>query len=159
NSLEALPSQLYVTLPAPNEQLYKKVCRPMVKNGWKKIMQTLELLESLNCRTVIRLTAVKNLNISEKYVRSYVKIVEKANPNFFEIKGFTLQAKALLISDRLKANKPIQYFFPEFSELSEFSNSIEDSSNFKIIYTNEPSRDFLFAVNWNPKKDPKITMP
>ncbi len=155
-NLSVYPSQLYTTLPAPNEQIYKKICRPMIKNGWIKIMDSLNLIESLPCRTVIRLTAVKDVNIDDRYIDEYIKIVERANPSFFEIKGFTLQAKALLIKDRLKSNKPIQYFFPKYEYLEKIALKFEEKSNFPLIYKNEPSRDFLFAVNWDKNEDPKI---
>jgi len=156
--LNTLPSQLYITLPAPNEKLYKKVCRPMIKDGWKKIMESLELIESLSCRSVIRLIAVNNLNLTEEYVKDYVKLAKKANPNFFEIKGFTLQAKALLIKERLKSEYPLQYYFPSFEDLEEIAEKFEVVGNISLIYKNEPSRDFLFAVNWDKNKDPKINV-
>ncbi|MFX0083315.1 MAG: radical SAM protein [Candidatus Hodarchaeota archaeon] len=155
--LNPLPSQLYITLPAPNEQLYKKVCRPMIKNGWNKLNESLELLDSLSCRSLIRLTAIKNLNIDEKYIENYKKIIKRANPNFFEIKGFTLQAKALLIKDRLKSDKELHYYFPDYDFLENFALKFEEISGFPIIYKNQASRDFLFAVNWDKEKDPKIT--
>lgn len=158
-SLNSLPSQLYITLPAPNERVYKKVCRPMIKNGWSKISDTLDLVESLSCRSLVRLTAVKNLNISENYIKDYIKLIEKANPNFFEIKGFTLQAKALMINERLKSDKALQYYFPEYEYLKELALKFEENGNFPLIYTNKASRDFLFAVNWDKKKDPKIKIP
>ncbi|MHA2290350.1 MAG: radical SAM protein, partial [Promethearchaeota archaeon] len=125
-SLNSLPSQLYITLPAPNKEIYKEVCRPMIKNGWENIMQSLDLVESLTCRTVVRLTAVKNLNLFDELVEDYVKIIEKANPNFFEIKGFTLQAKALNIKDRLKSDKPIQHYFPAYEDLEELAIKFEE---------------------------------
>jgi len=158
-NLETLPSQLYVTLPAPNDHIYKKTCRPMIKNSWNKMMKTLELMESLETRTLIRLTAVKDLNINEQLVKEYAKLVEKANPNFFEIKGFTLQAKALLINERLKSQNPVKAYFPEFDYLKEIAAHFEEISGYSLIYTNEASRDFLFAVNWDEKKDPKINTP
>ena len=158
-SLKSLPSQLYITLPAPNETVYKKVCRPMIKNGWSKISDTLDLVESLSCRSLIRITAVKNLNLSENYIKDYIKLIDKANPNFFEIKGFTLQAKALMINERLKSDKTLQYYFPEYEYLEELALKFEEIGNFPLIYTNKASRDFLFAVNWDKDKDPKITTP
>jgi len=158
-SLNSLPSQLYITLPAPNEDIYKKVCHPMIKNGWSKILDTLGLVESLSCRSLVRLTAVKNLNLSENYIKDYVKLIDKANPNFFEIKGFTLQAKALLINKRLKSDKTLQYFFPEYEYLEDLALKFEEVGNFPLIYKNKASRDFLFAVNWDKNKDPKITKP
>jgi len=156
-SLNSLPSQLYITLPAPNETVYKKVCRPMIKNGWGKISDTLDLVESLSCRSLVRITAVKNLNLSENYIKDYIKLIDKANPNFFEIKGFTLQAKALMINERLKSDKTLQYYFPEYEYLEELALKFEEIGNFPLIYTNKVSRDFLFAVNWDKDKDPKIT--
>ncbi len=158
-SLNSLPSQLYITLPAPNETVYKKVCRPMIKNGWSKISDTLDLVESLSCRSLVRITAVKNLNLSENYIKDYIKLIDKANPNFFEIKGFTLQAKALMINERLKSDKKLQYYFPEYEYLEELALKFEEIGNFPLIYTNKASRDFLFAVNWDKDKDPKITTP
>ncbi|TFG22877.1 MAG: radical SAM protein [Promethearchaeota archaeon] len=160
-SLDSLPSQLYLTLPASNEEVYKKTCRPMIKNGWKKIKDSLDLIESLSCRTLVRLTAVKSLNVKldKNLIKNYVKIIEKANPNFFEIKGFTLQAKALLIKERLKSDKPVNYYFPEYDYLEQIALKFEELGNFPLIYTNKDSRDFLFAVNWDKNKDPKLRQP
>ncbi len=157
-SLDSLPSQLYLTLPASNEEVYKKTCRPMIKNGWKKIEASLDMIESLSCRTLVRLTAVKSLNVKldESLIKNYVKIIEKANPNFFEIKGFTLQAKALLIKERLKSDNPVNYYFPEYDYLEQIALKFEELGNFPLIYTNKDSRDFLFAVNWDKNKDPKL---
>ena len=155
--LEHLPSQLYITLPAPNEAIYKQLCRPMIRNGWEKLNESLALLNSMSCRSLVRLTAIKHLNIDEKYIENYIKIIEKANPNFFEIKGFTLQAKALKIKERLKSDKQPHYFFPEYEFLENFSLKFEEMSGFPMIYKNIASRDFLFAVNWDRDKDPKIT--
>ncbi|MFX0179889.1 MAG: radical SAM protein [Candidatus Hodarchaeota archaeon] len=157
--LDSLPSQLYLTLPAPNEQLYKKICRPMIRNGWDRIIASLDLFESLSCRSLVRLTAVKELNISEKLIKDYIKLVDKANPNFFEIKGFTLQAKALLIKNRLNSDTPLQDFFPEYDYLEKIAHKFEVMGNFPLIYKNEASRDFLFAVNWEKGKDPVIRNP
>ena len=157
--LDPLPSQLYLTLPAPNEKIYQVVCRPTIKNGWQNIMNSIDLVESLSCRTLIRLTAVKNLNINEQFINEYVKIIEKANPNFFEIKGFTLQAKALSINDRLKNQFPLQHYFPEYEYLEKIALRFQEMGNFPLIYKNKVSRDFLFAVNWDKNKDPKIVRP
>jgi wyosine [tRNA(Phe)-imidazoG37] synthetase (radical SAM superfamily) len=156
--LSPLPSQLYITLPAPNEKVYKKTCRPMIKNGWENIMESINLVDSLSTRTLIRLTAVQNLNI-DGYLDEYISLIEKANPNFFEIKGFTLQAKALDINKRLKSDQPVQDFFPHYQNLKQLAIEFEKKSGFPIIYTNETSRDFLFAVDWNKNKDPTIKKP
>ena len=150
-SMEQFPSQLYISLPASNEKLYKKICRPMIKDGWNKILNSLDLLNSLSCRTVVRITAVKNLNMNDDLAEEYWKIIKKSNPNFLDIKGFTLQAKALLIKERLKSNKPLEFFFPEFEDIQRFALKISDVSGFPILYENKRSRDILLGVNWDKK--------
>ncbi|MFX1236342.1 MAG: radical SAM protein [Promethearchaeota archaeon] len=157
--LDTLPSQLYITLPAYDEQMYKKLCRPMIKNGWKNLNDTLELIQSLSCRTVIRLTAVKGYNISKELVKNYIQIIKEAQPSFFEIKGFTLQAKALLIKERLKSDREVQDFFPSYEYLEDVAHEFERLSGFPLIYKNQTSRDFLFAVNWDDNKSPEIKNP
>lgn len=131
----------------------------MIKDGWNNLIESLNLINSLTCRTVIRLTAVKNLNLALSMIPEYIKLIERANPTFFEIKGFTLQAKALLIKNRLKSQEPLQYYFPDYNYLYQIALKFEEMSGFPLIYTNEASRDFLFAVNWDENNDPKIVHP
>ena len=97
--------------------------------------------------------------MKKELIDDYIKIIEKANPNFFEIKGFTLQAKALSISKRIKSNRPAQDYFPEYEFLKDIAQEFEKKSGYHIIYKNKVSRDFLFAVNWDENKDPTITNP
>jgi len=87
-NLDPLPTQLYVSIVAPNLEIYKKVCSPLISNGWEKINQTLELLPSLDTRTVIRHTLVQGWNMDEKYVKEYAKLDGKASPLFIEPKGY-----------------------------------------------------------------------
>ncbi|GAH60566.1 unnamed protein product [marine sediment metagenome] len=64
-----------------------------------------------------------------------------------------------MINERLKSDKKLQYYFPEYEYLEELALKFEEIGNFPLIYTNKASRDFLFAVNWDKEKDPKITTP
>jgi len=99
------------------------------------------------------------LNLSENYIKDYVKLIDKANPNFFEIKGFTLQARALNINKRLKSEESVQYYFPTYEYLEDLALKFEEIGNFPLIYKNKASRDFLFAINWDKNKDPVLTNP
>ncbi len=145
-SLKTLPKQLYVTLPAPNKEIYEKVCRPLISNGWERLMKTLELLDSLDTRTVIRITAVKYLNMCNP--EQYRKLVEQANPWFFEVKGFTLEAYASRIGIRLGENVDPKKLVPTHEDIVMFAKEIsENFSKFGKIGESKESRFVLMEVD------------
>ncbi len=79
------PSQLYVSLCAPDEATYEATCRPMVPGAWKRVMETLDLLHSFGCPTVIRQTLVPKLNMAN--IEGYAGLVKRAEPTYVEPKG------------------------------------------------------------------------
>jgi tRNA wybutosine-synthesizing protein 1 len=86
SKLSTEPTQLYISVCAPNQQVYKQVCRPQFPTAWEKLNETLGLLPSFRCPTVIRMTLVKDHNMS--LVDQYAKLVEKANPTYIEAKAY-----------------------------------------------------------------------
>jgi tRNA wybutosine-synthesizing protein 1 len=84
--LDPLPTQLYVTVAAPNEEVYKKLCVPLLGGNWENLRRTLELLPSLDTRTVIRHTLVDGWNLGRE--SEYARLVELASPMFIEPKGY-----------------------------------------------------------------------
>src|SRR3989338_1187427 len=82
----ALPTQLYVSLEEPSKELFKRLDRPLIKNAWNRFKKTLALLPSLETRKAIRLTAVKGFNMQNE--KEFAKMIEKADPDFLEIKGY-----------------------------------------------------------------------
>lgn len=129
------PTQLYVTLPAPNEEIYLKTCQPIIKNSWKKIMESLSLLKSFKdiSRTVIRLTLVKNLNfINEK---EYGRIIEESSPNYVEVKSFMSVGFA---------RKRLPYeAMPLHEEIKKFAKNLTRYCNYKIVDEKKESRVVL----------------
>lgn len=80
------PDQLYISLDAPDRETCLRLDRPGLPDFWERLNRSLELMESLSCRRVIRLTLVKGRNM--KNPGGYAKLIEKANPDFIEVKGF-----------------------------------------------------------------------
>ncbi|MFW9962987.1 MAG: 4-demethylwyosine synthase TYW1 [Candidatus Sifarchaeia archaeon] len=85
-STMSLPTQLYVTLAAADESTYKTLCKPGLRDGWNRILQSQETMQSLDTRTVNRLTMVANRNMHD--VREYSKLIEIGEPDFIEVKGY-----------------------------------------------------------------------
>ncbi len=84
----ALPTQLYVSLLYPNEELFRKITGNREADAWEKYNETLETMKNLKARTVIRMTVIKEINMKEEYLKEYGELIKKAGPLFVEIKGY-----------------------------------------------------------------------
>lgn len=83
------PTQLYVSVDAPNEELLFKVDQPADKAvAWRNLVESMDVLRSLRhkTRTTVRLTCVKGLNMVEP--EGYAALVARADPWFLEVKGY-----------------------------------------------------------------------
>ncbi|MFH7882314.1 MAG: 4-demethylwyosine synthase TYW1, partial [Candidatus Aenigmatarchaeota archaeon] len=131
----SLPWQLYITLPAPDEEIYLKICRPLIESGWEKINKTLELFPSLDCRKAIRLTLVKDLNLKEP--EKYAKLIEKTNCDFVECKSYMHVGES---QKRLKKEN-----MPSMEEIREFSLALSKLIGYKYKDEDLASRVVLLT--------------
>lgn len=140
--LEDLPVQLYVSVDAPNKKLYDQVDRPLMKDSWKRFNQTLELLPDLNTRRVLRLTLVKDLNMTD--VEGYARLIKKASPDFIEVKAYMFVGHSRL--NLTLKNMPLH------EEVMSFSKKVSEATGFDIINEKENSRVVLLTSgNKRPK--------
>lgn len=129
------PSQLYVSLDAPNKNIYQELCRPQINHGWDKLNETLSLLSSFNCRTVIRITCVNGYNMQKPH--EYADIINKSNPNFVEIKAY------MYVGDSRKRLKLEN--MPSYEEICNFANSIAEKCDLNVVDKSCESRVVLLA--------------
>lgn len=71
---------------APDKKTLTEVCRPQIPNAWKNLKETLSLLPSFKCLTVIRVTLTHKLNMSD--VKGYARLIERATPTYIEPKAY-----------------------------------------------------------------------
>jgi wyosine [tRNA(Phe)-imidazoG37] synthetase (radical SAM superfamily) len=163
-----LPTQLYVTMAAPDRETYLRVCSsvkpyfPVHHDHWERLNRTLGLLSSLDCRTVIRVTSVRGVNMIKP--ESYREKIKKANPSFLEVKGFSISGNAPRISERLGDTdigamdpallKIAFQYAPTHDEIMHFAKAISsDFSLFPLVSESKLNRQALMSVGWkNPKK-------
>jgi tRNA wybutosine-synthesizing protein 1 len=53
SNMNTEPSQLFISVCAPNKEIFVDICRPNVPRAWEKLMQSLSLLNSFSCPTVM----------------------------------------------------------------------------------------------------------
>jgi tRNA wybutosine-synthesizing protein 1 len=135
SKLSQEPTQLYISLCAPNEQIYKKVCRPLFSGAWEKLNQTLGLLQSFRCPTVIRMTLVKDHNLS--LIDDYAKLIEGANPTYIEAKAYMHIGFSNL---RLGFDR-----MPQHKEIKDFAIRLAEKTGYTIINEASESRVVLLS--------------
>jgi tRNA wybutosine-synthesizing protein 1 len=141
---DALPTQLYISLNAPNKIMYDKWHKSLFKDAWQRFHKTLSLLPSINTRKVLRLTLVRNLNMIEP--QNYAKLIKKSQANWIEIKAFMSVGFA---RERLGYER-----MPSHAEVKNFAERIANLIKLKIIDEKEESRVVLLGKN---KQDLKIS--
>lgn len=134
-SLSVEPTNLYISLCAPDKETYVKVDHPLVKNGWKMMNDSLELMKSFNCRKVIRLTLVKGLNMKDP--EKYARLILKAEPNFIEPKGYMWVGGS---QDRLPMDA-----MPFHKDVVDFAEKLSEFTGYEIKDEFEPSRVVLLT--------------
>jgi tRNA wybutosine-synthesizing protein 1 len=144
--LEEEPTQLYVSVCAPNEQVFKSVCRPQIENAWTSLNSTLDLLPSYSCPTVIRMTLVRELNM--RNLEEYAKLIEKAGPTYIETKAYMHVgfSNLRLTFERMPSHGEIRAFAAELSSKTGYK-IIDESTDSRVVLLSKKERAKRFDQN------------
>lgn len=134
------PTQLYVSVCAPNEEVYKRVCRPQIADGWERLNESLAFLPSFRCPTVIRSTLVNGLNMQD--IGGYAKLIAKARPTYIEAKAYMHVGFSGL---RLGFDK-----MPSHKEVCDFALQLSEKTGYKILDESTESRVVLLSERDKP---------
>lgn len=129
------PTQLYVSVCASDEATFKRVCRPQTAKAWERLNETLSLLESLKCPTVLRMTLARNVNMDN--VEGYARLIEKAGPTYVEPKAYMHVGFS---RRRLNFEN-----MPNHLDIRKFATRLADETSYKIIDEAEESRVVLLS--------------
>ena len=133
--LSVEPTQLYISVCAPNEKVFRRVCRPHFPTAWAKLNETLSFLPSFRCPTVIRMTLVKGLNM--EVVDGYAALVERANPTYIEAKAYMHIGFSSLRLDYER--------MPKHREIYDFGMQLAERTGYRIIDESAESRVILLS--------------
>lgn len=136
---EIKPTQLYLSLNAPDEAIYKRITHA---NYWYQIKESLDELRRKKgkTRTVIRITCIEGVNMVD--TAGYSDLLKIANPDFIEVKAYMHigYSRKRLSRDAM----------PEHSRVNKFANEIavqlrSSSYEYKIVDESEISRVVLIS--------------
>ncbi len=107
-------TQLYISLDAPNQIIAKDVGKPLFTDYWQRLLDSLDEMKKKKSRTAIRMTMIKEMNMQEEYMQGYKELINRADPDFIEIKAYMFIGAS---RQRLSlVNMPRHHEIVEFSE-------------------------------------------
>ncbi len=149
--LDTLPTQLYVSVDAPNKEVFDDICRPKWNSAaWERFDETIDLLPSLDTRIVCRHTLIKGKNMAPKHVEQFAALDNRANPDWIEAKGYVYVGHS-------RENLSIDNM-PSQENVMEFSNALAPLTNRKVLDDSSPSRVALIGNEIVPIPLPEATM-
>ncbi len=134
-NLDKEPTQLYISLDAPNKEIYNEVCQPQISGGWEHLNKSLDLLSTFECRTVLRTTCVKGCNMLNP--QEYAEIIKRSDPDFIEIKAYMYVGSS---RDRLKLDN-----MPSNNNVKSFAESVAELCGRELVDESLESRVVLLS--------------
>ena len=121
------PFQMYVSLDAPDEQTYLKVCRPS-GDYWEQVGESLRNLGSH--RSAVRITLVKGFN--DFSLEKYAAILQDTGAQFVEVKGYMYLGYS--------RNRLARENMPDHAHVRSFADKIAAACEYRFRDENELSR-------------------
>jgi tRNA wybutosine-synthesizing protein 1 len=127
------PTNLYISLDAPDQESYRKIDRPSLNDFWSRLNQSLELLPSFSCRKVLRITLVKGWNMHSP--DKYAKLIRKASPDFVEAKGYVHvgESQKRLPRDTMPTHEEVKAFSEKLSEACGYAYKDEQKESRVVL--------------------------
>jgi len=136
-------TQLYLSIDAPNKELMKKIDRPLFDDFWERMLECLNLLKTRDYRTCIRLTLIKDENMTD--LKGYSDLIKKGDPDFLELKSYMWVGAS--------QNYYVKENMPNMEDVRKFSNEIlKLLPEYEYIREHIPSRVILLAKKSLNKK-------
>ncbi len=136
--LDPLPTQIYISLQAPDEKSYIQITRPKIPDTWKRFLKSLSLLKDIKTRTVLRMTLIKGLNMHNP--EGYAELIRMAQPNYVEVKGFSYVGGARGEDRGLSLTS-----MPNHDEIKAFAHKLSELAGYIETAEHKPSRIELLS--------------
>jgi len=130
------PTQLYLSLNAPDEDTYLKVCNPC-GNFWAEIQESLRVLgrSKTRTRTAVRITLIKGVNMFDP--EGYARLLRTCEPDYIEVKAYMHVGFSQKRLDRAA--------MPDHEEVRLFASEIGDAVGYRIADDSRISRVVLLS--------------
>ncbi|MBI5228746.1 4-demethylwyosine synthase TYW1 [Candidatus Micrarchaeota archaeon] len=140
---KALPTQLYVSLCSYNKRIYSRVHRPLVKGGWERLSESLELLDSIKTRRTLRVTLVKGLNF--EHPEEYAELIERSGVDYVEVKAYMHVGSSI--------RRLAEEVMPSHEEINAFATELAGECGYLVSDDHPVSRVVLLSKDKRAEKN------
>jgi tRNA wybutosine-synthesizing protein 1 len=144
SNLSQEPTQLYISVCAPDKETHEQVCNPQIAKAWERLNETLELLPSFDCPKVIRITSVRGLNM--KKADAYAKLIEKADPTYVEPKAYMHVgfSRHRLGYENMPSHREIREFAIQLAKETGY-NTVDESEESRVVLLSRLDKPIRFG--------------
>lgn len=150
-ALKTLPTQLYISMVAPDEKTYADVTQQNGKSTatlWKNYLASLDYLATVSeqTRTVLRMTLARKLN--DFNFEGYADLIKRGKPHYVEVKSMVYvgwarnNERGLALTDMLT-----------MEEIRKIANELARLSGYIVADEHLPSRIVLLCKDESAKKN------
>lgn len=136
-AMDPLPTQLYVSVTAPNPEVFRRLTMPAQPDAWERLLESLAIIRDLRTRRVVRHTLVRGWNLG--WVDEYARLDQLARPDFIEPKGYVYMGKS---RQRLGRDH-----VPEHSEIREFAGHLGRRTGYHVLDESPDSKVVLLGLS------------
>jgi tRNA wybutosine-synthesizing protein 1 len=129
------PTQLYLSVNAPNQALFKRINYPLHKDAWSRFVRSLEIMSRMKTRRVLRITMIKGMNMDDRFIEDYAKIISKAKPHFVEVKAYMWIgfSRKRLKQENMPFHKDIRAFAEKIAKAADFEVADEKADSRVVL--------------------------
>jgi tRNA wybutosine-synthesizing protein 1 len=140
-ALDPLPTQLYVSVTAPNEAVFRRLTLPAQDDAWARLRESLGIVRGLRTRRVVRHTLVRGWNLG--WVDAYAELDAVARPDFIEPKGYVYMGRS---RQRLGRDH-----VPEHEEIARFAARLARATGYDVLDESPESKVVLLGHRSAPR--------
>ena len=134
-AMDPLPTQLYVSVTAPNRAVFHRLTAPSDEHAWDRLLESLAIVRDLRTRRVVRHTLVRGWNLG--WVGAYAELDLLARPDFVEPKGYVYMGRS---RQRLGRSH-----VPEHGEVRAFSEALAERTGYTVLDESMDSKVVLLG--------------
>jgi len=134
-ALDPLPTQLYLSVTAPNAEIFQRLTRPAQDDAWERLLESLAIVRELRTRRVVRHTLVRGWNLG--WADAYAELDLAARPDFIEPKGYVFMGKS---RQRLGRDH-----VPEHEEIAAFAERLSRHTGYAVLDASPESKVVLLG--------------